>query len=265
MIPTSSVIKRASKATLKGRWAASIIVSSILIAVFFLCSYSAAICSFFAAEFLVEIFSLILEILILFPIALGVLRYFWRMLYDNEDNPIAVFYYFSDKRLYLRSLSLIFSLAFKALIYGLLLNIPFFIVKALSHSVLYEFIGLSMPVWSANLTNVCVILRIISGIALIFVMLKFYLAPMLFVADENMEAAEAVHMSSIISKKSSVDFIYLGFSFIGWLILSVLILPLFFTLPYIAFSYLIHSRFVISEYNSHIEQLAYNSYPSFTV
>jgi len=151
------------------------------------------------------------------------------------------------------------------LLYSLLLNIPFFIVKALSHSFLYELIGLSVPFWAANLTSVTVILRLISNIALIFIMLKFYLAPMLFVADDNMESVEAVHMSSTISKKSYVDFIYLGFSFFGWILLSGLVIPMIFTLPYIALSYLIHSRFVISEYNTHIEQTSYNAYPSFTV
>ena len=264
MIPTSSVIKKASKATLKGRWGVSIFVVSILLIVYFLCSYSAAIFSFFSGDVLANIFLFFLEIFIVYPTFLGALRYFWRMLHDNEDNPIAVFYFFSSKKLYFRSLSLIFNLAFKALLYGLLLNIPVFIVTALSHSVLYEMIGLSMPFWTANLTGVTFILKLISGIALIFVMLKFYLAPMLFVADENMESAEAVHMSSIISKKSSIDFIYLGFSFFGWILLSFLVLPIIFTLPYIAFSYLIHSRFVVSEYNEHITQANCKTYPSFT-
>lgn len=265
MIPTSSVIKKASKVTLKGRWSVSIFVISILLIVFFLCIYSATLLSFVAGDLVAGIFALILELFLLYPIALGVIRYFWRLLHDAQDNPIAVFYYFSSKKLYFRSLSIVFALAFKVLLYSILLNIPYFIVKTLTHSFLYELIGLSMPVWTANLASVTVILSLISKIALIFIMLKFYLAPMLFVADDNMEAAEAIHMSSVISKKSYVDFIYLGFSFLGWLLLCGLVIPIIFIFPYAVLAYLIHSRFVISEYNNHIEQASYNPYPSFTV
>ena len=89
-------------------------------------------------------------------------------------------------------------------------------------------------------------------------MLRFYIAPILFVADENMDVSETLHMSTVISRKSSLDFIYLISSFIGWILISVLVIPLIFTLPYILTSYAVHVRFAIAEYNKHIGNLNNN-------
>lgn len=264
MIPTSSVIKKAAKASLKERWGGSIFSVSILIAIYFICSYIASLFSFTFGNIAATVFIYALEIFVFSPAALGLLRYFWRIVYNETDNPIAIFYYFSSLKIYWRSMSIIFTIAFKVFIFSLLLNIPIFILKALSHSVLYEFIGLSMPVWTVNLANVTVILKIIANIGLVFIMLKFYLAPMLFIADDNMDAAEAMHMSSIISKRSSVDFIYLGFSFFGWILLSVLVIPVIFTVPYILTSYLTHAKFAVTEYNDFASQSQKTYFPSFT-
>ena len=52
-------------------------------------------------------------------------------------------------------------------------------------------------------------------------MLRYYAAPILSVADEEMDASEAIHMSCVIYKRTMLDFIYLFFSFAGWLLLSL--------------------------------------------
>ena len=90
------------------------------------------------------------------------------------------------------------------------------------------------------------------------------MAPLFFVADDNIDANEAMHMSTVISRKTSIDFVYLCFSFIGWLLLSILIVPLIFTLPYMLTSYAVHIRFAVAEYNRHIEQINKIDFPEFT-
>ena len=55
----------------------------------------------------------------------------------------------------------------------------------------------------------------------------------------------------------------LNFSFIGWIILSFLVIPLVFTLPYFLTSYAVHFRFAVAEYNKHVEESIADEFPTF--
>ena len=265
MSQSSQVVKITAKAALKDKWLRAIVVSSIFLFTVLVCYNISSVFSIVAGDIAANVLLAVMLLLLICPIALGTIRYFWRILFGADDNPVSVFYYFSEKKVYRRAMWLILSLALRMVLFGLLLNIPRFIVEAMSHSFLYELIGMAIPVWTANLTNVTVFLKVLAEVILFFVMLKYYMAPVLFVADDNMDSGEAMHMSATISKKTAIDFIYLGLSFIGWIILSLFIIPLIFTIPYVIISYLIHIRFAVAEYNKHIESTTQKSYPSFTV
>lgn len=265
MTLASSVVKQTAKATIKGRWVKSITVSAMFLFIVFICSNSAMILSQALGDIVGDILYYILGIFIVCPAFLGVLRFFWRMHFEADDSPILIFFYFSDIKTYKRAMTLIFSLVFRIVLFGLLLNIPAFATQVMSHSFVYELIGLSIPVWTANLTTVVLILEIIAKVILSLIMLKYYLAPMLFVANDSIDVEEAILMSSVISRKTSIDFIYLIFSFFGWFLLSLFVVPLIFTIPFFIVSYLVHSKFCILEYNQHIEKISENTFPSFTV
>lgn len=265
MVSGSQAVKVTAKAALKNNWLKAIIACSILIFTMFICYNAASVFSIVAGDIGGSILLILGTVFLTCPIALGLLRYYWRILFNPQDNPISVFYYFSDKSLYRRALGLILSLVLRAIFWGILLNIPVLIVNIMSGSFFYELTGAAIPMWTANLTNLEIFLKAVSYVLLFFIMLRYYMAPVLFVADDNMDNAEAMHMSSIISKKTSIDFIYLLFSFFGWILLSIFVVPLGFTLPYILTSYLVHVRFAVAEYNRHIELSAKNSFPSFTV
>ena len=91
-------------------------------------------------------------------------------------------------------------------------------------------------------------------IILIAIMLKYYLAPFLFVADEDMDVMEAIHKSTVLTRATAVDFLILVLSFLGWILLSVLVMPLIFTLPYMVMSYVVHSRFAVANYNKVVKE-----------
>ena len=94
-------------------------------------------------------------------------------------------------------------------------------------------------------------------------MARYYIAPFLLIADEDMDAAEAIHMSDVISKSTMLDFIYLFFSLLGWIILSVLVIPIMFTLPYIITSVSVHTRFAIAEYNKRVDKQNSDTFPTY--
>ncbi len=252
MIGGSKIVKITAKTALSGNMLKAIIVSAVFLFCCFICNYSAGIFSYTGYYVFSDIIYILMSIFILTPLFLGLLRYIWRMLFSVYDNPVSVFYYLSEKAIYIKALKFIFNLIFKALPVGILLYFPNILLWFFSKDFFYQTFDLTMPLWVANINQLLVILNLVAGVILIFYMLKFYLAPILFVADEEMAVEETLHMSAVISRKSSLDFIYLATSFIGWILLSVLVIPLIFTLPYLLSSYAVHVRFAIAEYNKHI-------------
>ena len=89
----------------------------------------------------------------------------------------------------------------------------------------------------------------IGALATFIIMLRYYLAPFLLVGDDNMTVGEAIHMATIISRRSSNELWALILSFTGWILLSLTMIPLIFTLPYFLSSLAVHCRFAITNYN----------------
>ena len=141
--------------------------------------------------------------------------------------------------------------------------IPYIAVAVISNIEIYKFLDIPIPLWTTNLSNITAFLGYIALIGTLFLMLKYYLAPMLIIADENMDVNEAIHMSVVISKNTTLDFIYLAFNMIGWILLSLLFIPLLYTLPLFMMVYLTHCSFAVNEYNERINKINNENFQSF--
>ncbi len=214
------------------------------------------LCSIFAYINMPTVANILLWAIILFiisPLFMGLLRFYWCLMFDKLNNPISIFFYLSEKKLYLKTLKLVFSLILRFISRYILYMLPAIIVSVLAAHPFYAAFDISMPLWVGYFSHIKNGLVVLGFIGTFFSMLKFYLAPMLFVINDNIDIDEAINMSGIISKKSSTDFIYLFMSLILWIIASVFVLPLIFTIPYFCLCYLIHSKSAIAEYNTHIQ------------
>ncbi len=249
----SNIVKQTAKTALKGNYLRVFVACLILTFSLIVTANISGLLGIVVGDFIEAILLFILSTLFFYPLALGVLRYVWRILFSVTDSPIAVFYWFSEKRLYFKALKLIFQFAFRIVFWLAVLNIPSLILYVLSKSFIFELFDTAPPLWTANLGYYSLLLRNLSFVLVFFIMLKFYMAPLLFVADDNMDVSEAMFNSSVIARKSSIDFIGLFFGSFGWILLSFLILPLPFTLPLLFSYYAVHIRFTVSEYNRHIE------------
>ena len=250
----TNAVKDTAKTALKGNWTKVIIVALIPVFTIFICVNIAGLISIPLGQVIAILISLILQFFLTAPVLLGVIRYIWRMMFSADDNPVGVFYLFSSKQLYFKAIKLSFLIVSKCVFWFSILNVPTLLLYVLSKNAVFEFLDMQMPLWTVNLSYVSTFLINASVIVVALITLKYYLAPVLFVADENMEPAEALHMSTVISKKSSVDFVYLIFSFLGWILLSLLVMPLVFTMPYMLTAYCVHVRFAVAEYNRHIKE-----------
>ena len=250
----SNVVKITAKTALKGNYIKVAVASLVLILSWLLCINSTVLLQNIVGGFCSAVIFALIFVFLLAPLALGLLRYIWRILLGVADNPVAVFYWFSNKKLYIRSEKFVFQYVFRVLIWLAILNIPSILLYILSQSYTFELFNTSAPIWTANLGYYSIGLRNISFVLVFFLMLKFYMAPLLFVADDNIDINEAMYNSSVISRKSSIDFISLIASSIGWILLSFFCLPLPFTLPLLMTFYAVHIRFTVFEYNRHIEE-----------
>jgi len=263
MATSSRVVKITAKTTLKNNFLRSVFSSMPILFCIFIGIYISSFLDYIGGSIVSGIFLTLFTVFLTVPLCLGVIRFFWRMLFSVNDNPISVFYYFSNKGLYLKTLKLTGVILFKAIVPALILAIPVVGLWLVSKGAIFEMIDMSIPLWTANLSYIYVFVKTLAIILLILHMFKYYMAPLFIIADKNMDIDEAIHMSTMIAKKSSIDFSYLIFSFIGWIILSFLVIPLVFTLPYFLTSYAVHFRFAVAEYNKHVEESIADEFPTF--
>lgn len=259
----NNVIKITALTALKGNFLKAIFVCLVFLFSIFLGPLIFSLVSIFAGEVVTTILEVLYFILAVYPIFLGALRYCWRVLFSADDNPVSIFYYFSSGKLYIKAIKLLIQIALRFVLPLLLVSLPVLFVRLISLGKIFEMMNMSIPLWSPNLTYVSVFLSTLGFVTIFLYSLKFYLAPILFVADDNIDTAEAIHMSTVISKKTSLEFLYLIFGFLGWIFISVFIIPLVFTLPYFLTSYAVFARFAITEHNMSLKKIGDDSFPTF--
>jgi len=256
----TNAIKATAKYTLKNNWIKSIVVTIICMLTMDICYNCTALLTVLSDDvyftnIAVQAFFVLMIVFLISPIIMGYIRFVWRSLFSVYDEPVGVFYWFSSVGLYAKVLKFIISIIFRAIMWFVIFSIPTLFLKLLSTSYIFELFDISTPLWTANLSLFITFTETIAIVATMFMLLKYYMAPVLFVADEDMDGEEALLMSKIISRKTSVDFIYLCFSFTHWIFLSFLGMPLIFTLPYMITAYAVHVRFSVTEYNIHMNKI----------
>lgn len=263
MTAGNSVVKLTAKTALKNNWIKCIAASLTLIFSCIVLLSSADYAAYISNDAVGYVILAAAVVFLVFPLFLGLVRFFWRMIFGAEDRQIVLFYYFSDSKRYKRALRLSVSLALRTAGFAVILFLPAVVIDIFSGVRIYDIMDIPIPIWTGNLYYLSVFLKTVAAVILFFVMSRYYLAPFLAVADEDMDVEEAVHMSSTLSRDTELDFIYLIFSFLGWMLLSVLVFPLVFTMPYFLTSLSVHARFAVAEYNKKVEKNSDSGIPTF--
>lgn len=258
-----SGVKTQAKRSLAGNWVISIVSALAVLFSFLIIQNIAWVFSLVLGNVIASFVMLLLTILLCGPLALGVFRLFWRINGGLAEPPSTAFYYFSSITRYYKAIRLCFMLALRFLMFAALFYLPAILLYIISSPDLYDLLKLPIPMWSQHLVHLVDFFSSIAAVLVIASMLKFYLAPILVIADDEIDAEEAVHMSRVISKASLTDFVFLFFSLIFWVLLSLLFIPLIFTLPYFIMCYVIHCDAAIKDYNERIKKLVDASLPSF--
>ena len=252
MSMSSEAVKRTARTALKDNYIKSMICCTVFVFAYLLSIYANSLFDFVMGKVAYYIAFTLVGIFVLLPLFLGLLRFFWRSLFGADDKITVMFYCFSSPQLYKKALGFILLFILKFAVWGILLYLPAILIDVIASPEFFNLFKISPPIWISNLWPISSFLKIIAFVAMFSVFLKYYIAPVLFIADDNMDSAEAIHMSTIIAKGSAIDFVYLFFSLIGWIFICLFLIPIIFVMPYLVCSYLVHVRFAVAKYNKHI-------------
>jgi len=268
MLPTNAAAKSTARVTLKKRWPAAIATSLILLTVFIIEIYFQQLVLVIAKgdyiwsplqpqniiylnqwpNVLVSVVSTLFFFTITFPLLFGVLRWFWRTTGGADDSVGGVFYYFSAINNYLLSLKVWWGFFWRAVAVTALMFLPYMIAYAATSPEVYALFGTSVPLGISSLSSISDFLIILGLVGSIALIIRFYLVPAILFWDETISVNDAFKYSYIVSKGSKAAFFYFVISFVGWFVLSMLAVPLLFTVPYFLASVTVFSRYIINNY-----------------
>ncbi|MBE6740498.1 MAG: hypothetical protein E7565_09300 [Ruminococcaceae bacterium] len=246
---TTKAVKSTALITLKGNWAllcaqamvpvfATIII--VLSCVLFSLPFGQiASCVIFALSF----------VFILSPIWLGVIRTYWRKANGVTDGVSGCFYYFSKKANYKRSLKYSFKVLLHWLRVALVLLLPVILIHVATDSEIYELFGISIPLFLMNLRYLDVVFHAVALVLATVHLINLYLPAFIFVSCEDMNPSECFFRGVEIGRYTKSRFFAHFLGFFGWILLSFLLIPLLFTLPYLLMSYVVECRYNVAFYN----------------
>ncbi len=170
--------------------------------------------------------------LVMAPLSLGVMRWFF-LLGDGKVEPtVSIFEYFLSAAQFWRVLWLQVCLFLKRLLWSaLFLTGPLALIYLAE---LWQQKGDTdlESVLSLGLMLVGFSLLALLGAFLMIWLMRYYLAEYALINDGNLTAREAIRQSISLSRGRQTEFLVLELSLLGWRILDFLILPRLFTLPY---------------------------------
>lgn len=246
---TTKAVKSTALTTLRGNWSVACTVSMIpvfaTIAVFIMGNL-------FTLPFgniIADIISVAVFVFLAAPLWLGAVRVFWRMANGCKDSATETFFYFSCKKEYLRCLSFNLRLTVHCLITALIFFLPAIIVYIFTSGTFFEWFGVSMPVFLVNLRYLVYVFELAAVVLTIVHLIGLYLPAFLMVSNENMTAHECFVRGIEIGKYTKNRFFTHLLGFLGWIIFSVLFIPVIFTVPYLLMSYVVECRYNVAFYN----------------
>lgn len=270
-MPSTNIIKSDAKAFLKDKWPQAIGIGAILLSVlcFHIIVFSVIMQLF--VNPLGNVASLVVALAVLLligqffgvPLVYGALRWFWFTVHGAEVPINEIFCYFSSGREYAKVISLSFRIFVRVLTILVLCYLPSIVITVARQPELYNLFGVSMPYFVSSLWVLNNMLELFGTILSAILLLRYFAAPVLMINDANISPQEALHLSVIISKQVNGRTISFSLSFIGWGILSLLVVPLLYILPYFLVCYAAYCKHLIANYNNIVSFQNQTYYPHY--
>ena len=144
-------VKTNAKLALKGNYIKAIFASCVLVfsqlILWLICSMISVIGNVAA----VITVSVLVNVFLISPLFLGLLRFFKRLAFGCNDEVVSIFYYFSDFRAYKRAMEFVLRLFVRVLQNAVVSFLPAIIVRIATMPFIYDLFDIKVPQFAANL------------------------------------------------------------------------------------------------------------------
>ena len=241
MLPASKTVKRTAKDLMRGKWPQLMAVCCIIVS-----GYLAVILAESTLQYAlgdtVPLFTAVLQqkignltpaVLLCEVLGLLLMLFIWGPLFLGAQ----------------RAVCFRFFLFLRILLAGLVCFAPAILSYILVSPEFYAALGLQTPIALADLWSLPGIFGALGLVAFVPWMLRYYLAAYLLINDPELSPWQALTLSCKVSRGSRAVYLGLLLTFIGWALLCLLALPVFFVLPYLMTALPVFARYAIDNYN----------------
>lgn len=175
-----------------------------------------------------------------FPLTLGITKWAYSVAHGESPRADEIFYYFTSKSLYARAVKFSFLLIVRLVVLIVLCMLPGLFVSICS-----AFID-NINFYIANLVlGIGMCLLIIGFIAALILINRYFLAPYLFVIDDEADPSRCIKASWAMMNGYVMKVIGLILSFILWFVLCIFVIPAFYVGPYVMISQAVCAKWLI--------------------
>lgn len=181
------------------------------------------------------------------PLSLGAIR--WHLHASQGRSPAIeeLFYYFSSRSLFVRSLSCSFQLFLRTALWGLVCFAPGIILTTVC-SILGNVANSGIqqiPTWAVVGVSLSSLLFLGGWVLFIFLMLRYFAAQTAVAALESKPVHTCIKLSILRMKKRKGSAFVLMLSFLGWALLCFFVIPALFVIPYFRMSRVTCAKWIL--------------------
>lgn len=264
-----SLLKENAKRALSGQWSPAIAIVLLIAGVGLLFSLFEMVCTialdlpgfmdildtpqvFFddvmgqsGAVFGISTLTLLLSYVILTPLKLGELSWYYEAGKHQQEGIASIFEYFGSVKLFLRSVLLNLAIGVRVALVGILLMLPASLCFA-AGTFLWQ--SDTDPLEKMLILGIYLGGSVLLAVGLLLTLIyqkRYFVAPYLVASQHEMSIGKALKASIIATKGRQCSLVLFDLSFIGWYLLSLLVLPLLFVRPYLGVSRALYARYLI--------------------
>lgn len=188
-----------------------------------------------------------ITIILLSPALLGYIK----MMQNEQEHyePINIVYYFGSIKRYAKALWLVVSFVLRMAIPAIVCFAPVILFIAIDT---YEFIT---PIPQNIFVVTMCVLVLLSGVSLLIYSARYFLVPFLYFKNDSLDSSEYFTQSKIIMNGNCDKVVKLVVSFIWWIMLCVLAVPILYVFPYIVQSLCISGKWLLNLRNGQDNEL----------
>lgn len=248
-------IKRSARKILSGRWPEAIGAITLGLIAFSIESILANLLRYIFLLKLIQLdtflslTTIIADLFLFSPLYLGIIRWFWQIT-GGKDEPISsVLIYYQNAEKYFFTIKLRLSLLWRVIVVALISISPAIAIMIVAK--IFNYIGGNLSYLYTPFRTAALVLLVLGAIVALIYLVRFFLVPAILFSDKNITITDAFRLSKALTyKKRGRAIAFLVLSFLGWAVLSILLLPIIYTLPFYLASFLIYSRKSIDDFVS---------------